>query len=365
MLRGLKDQNSKKKDAFGVKYGRGPYSDIVRECSCCGSRSCICGMDSIATDDDMPVAETPIDREKQDQPPSDRPKEGEEVNTARSSKNTGNVNVRTEDTQSLKSKALEVVGEDGEVAVSFATDEGLPGRPKRNATPSAKAIENRIQYYRAKLEKLWGNVINAIGELQETPDSLEELRSGIAKVRSNFHDYQVVWLSYVDFLAFIGTPECQQERETLEDIMDNQNQFVQTTITQGNERKKELLLEMGSLRSSSRASSTSSAAVLAQAKAEAAAAMKKVEMQKKRSLVESQSALLIQQEELALARRKMDEQVKIEGLRLEEEGAIAVAKANAIDDELGFKSGAEAHRVHLPAENASQRVQHYIENRCI
>ena len=317
MLRGLKDQNSKKKDAFGVKYGRGPYSGIVRECSCCGSRSCICGMDSIATDDDMPVAETPIDREKQDQPPSDRPKEGEEVNTARSSKNTG------------------------------------------------KAIENRIQYYRAKLEKLWGNVINAIGELQETPDSLEELRSGIAKVRSNFHDYQVVWLSYVDFLAFIGTPECQQERETLEDIMDNQNQFVQTTITQGNERKKELLLEMGSLRSSSRASSTSSAAVLAQAKAEAAAAMKKVEMQKKRRLVESQCALLIQQEELALARRKMDEQVKIEGLHLEEEAAIAVAKANAIDDEPGFKNGAEAYRVYLPAENTSQRVQHYIENRCI
>ena len=122
---------------------------------------------------------------------------------------------------------------------------------------------------------------------------------------------------------------------------------------------------MGSLRSSSRASSTSSAAVLAQAKAEAAAAMKKVEMQKKRRLVESQCALLIQQEELALARRKMDEQVKIEGLHLEEEAAIAVAKANAIDDEPGFKNGAEAYRVYLPAENTSQRVQHYIENRCI
>lgn len=197
--------------------------------------------------------------------------------------------------------------------------------------------------------------------------SRRTIRSGTAKVRSNFHDYQGVWLSYVDFLGYIGTPQiCQQERETWEEIMNNHKQFVQTTLAQWGERKKELLLEMGSLRSRhSRASSLSSAAVRAQARAEATAAMKKAEMQKKRSFLESQSALLIQQEELALIRRKMNEQARIEGLRLEEEAAIAVAKANAIDDELGFRGSEEAHRLDLPEENASQRVQHYIQNQLV
>lgn len=193
--------------------------------------------------------------------------------------------------------------------------------------------------------------------------SRRTIRSGTAKVRSNFHDYQGVWLSYVDFLAYIGTPQiCQQERETWEEIMNNHKQFVQTTLAQGGERKKELLLEMGSLRSRhSRASSLSSAAVRAQARAEATAAMKKAE----KSFLESQSALLIQQEELALIRRKMNEQARIECLRLEEEAAIAVAKANAIDDELGFRGSEEAHRLDLPEENASQRVQHYIQNQLV
>ena len=88
-------------------------------------------------------------------------------------------------------------------------------------------------------------------------------------------------------------------------------------------------------------------------------------MQKKRLLVESQSAFVIQQAELALARHKLDEQARLEALRLEEAAAVAVAKANAIDDELGFGTGGELPHLDLPEENSRQKVQHFIENQCI
>jgi hypothetical protein len=98
----------------------------------------------------------------------------------------------------------------------------------------------------------------------------------------------------------------------MEGIINNHKQFVHENITQGNRRKEEIMLEMRSLRSSSgsRASSMSSTALRARARAEVAAAIKKAELQKKRLLVESQSAFVIQQAELALARHKLDEQAR-------------------------------------------------------
>ncbi|CAB3995743.1 Hypothetical predicted protein [Paramuricea clavata] len=80
---------------------------------------------------------------------------------------------------------------------------------------------------------------------------------------------------------------------------------------------------------------SSSAALRAQARAEVAAAIKKVEMQKRRSSVEFQSILLIHQQEVALARKKTEEQDRMENFRLEEEAAIAIARAEVIDHELG------------------------------
>ena len=71
--------------------------------------------------------------------------------------------------------------------------------------------------------------------------------------------------------------------------------------------------------------SMSSTALRAKARAEAAAAIKKAEMHKKRSLAESQSALNIQREEFALAKRKLEEQARLEALRLEDDAAVAVA----------------------------------------
>ena len=72
---------------------------------------------------------------------------------------------------------------------------------------SAKCIEIRLQSDNHKLEKAWRKTIDALTTLQETPDSLEQLRSAITKVRSNFHDYKVVWMSLVDFLLHIGTSQ--------------------------------------------------------------------------------------------------------------------------------------------------------------
>ena len=145
-----------------------------------------------------------------------------------------------------------------------------------------------------------------------------------------------------------------------EEIMKNHEQFVESNITKADNRKKDLLRELGSLRSSS-VTSSSSSAVRLRARAEAAAAMKKIEMQKRRSAIESQSALMIQQEELALAQRKMEERARIESLRLDEEAAIAVAKANAIDDELNHVADQKPSQFSdIPEKNASHKMQRYF-----
>ncbi len=66
----------------------------------------------------------------------------------------------------------------------------------------------------------------------------------------------------MDFLAYAGTSQCLEVRERMEHVMNNYKQFVYENITQGNERKEEILLEMRSVRSGSgsRASSMSSTA---------------------------------------------------------------------------------------------------------
>lgn len=94
------------------------------------------------------------------------------------------------------------------------------------------------------------------------------------------------------YRTYVGIPQRQHEREMIENIISNHKQFVNNAMAEGNERKKELLFEMGSARSSSHVSSASSAAFSAQVRADAAAAKKKVEIQRKRSLAESQSAIL-------------------------------------------------------------------------
>ena len=60
----------------------------------------------------------------------------------------------------------------------------------------------------------------------------------------------------------------------------------------------------------------------------------------------------------------MDEQPRLEALRLEDGAAIAEAKVNAIDDELGLDTPDDSPHLNLPRENPNERVQQYIETLC-
>ena len=87
-------------------------------------------------------------------------------------------------------------------------------------------------------------------------------------------------------------------------------------------------------------------------------------MQNWRSLQESASALEIQQQELALAQKKIEKKVCMETLRLEEEAAVAVAKAQAIDDELSLVDNQEPKHLNLlPVENLVERTEHYVNSK--
>ena len=81
------------------------------------------------------------------------------------------------------------------------------------------------------------------------------------------------------------------------------------------------MLEQQSMRSGSRVSFTSFSVIRVQAHAEAIAAVKKAEMQKKRSALIAQSTIIIEKEK-----------ARMEQLYLEEEAAVAFAKAKVINE---------------------------------
>ena len=100
---------------------------------------------------------------------------------------------------------------------------------------------------------------------------------------------------------------------------------------------------------------------------EAAAALKKAEMQKKINELQSKSAIALEleerkrrEDELAFARRKREEQARLESLRVEQEAAAAVARAKAIDEELGLSH--EYQLPQLPVEEPRKRVEEYINS---
>ena len=155
-------------------------------------------------------------------------------------------------------------------------------RPKRASKPNVKLIANRLQTDTSKLERLWQETTKSICKLQGTPDSVGALRKAVGDLRSAFNEYQLVWVSLMDF-TYASWPEQRQERQTLEEIMRTRKEIVQVAIIEGIDRKNDLLHELGSACSGSRASKTSisSSALRAQARGEAAAALKKAEMQRK------------------------------------------------------------------------------------
>ena len=73
-------------------------------------------------------------------------------------------------------------------------------------------------------------------------------------------------------------------------------------------------------------------------------------------------ALEIQQQELALTQKKMNEKARMEALRLEKEAAVAVAKAQAIDNELSLLDNREPGNLHLSVEDPVERAQNYVNS---
>ena len=130
-------------------------------------------------------------------------------------------------------------------------------RPRRVLKPSVKPIANRLQTDTSKLERLWQATARTISQLQGTPDSVEALRKAVGDLRSAFNEYQLVWVSLMDFTAYASLPEQRQERQTLEVIMRTRKQIVQSAIQEGIDRKNDLLQELGSACSGSRAFKTS------------------------------------------------------------------------------------------------------------
>ena len=171
---------------------------------------------------------------------------------------------------------------------------------KRVSKPSAKLIDNRLQCDTIKLERIWERTALAISTLQGTPDSIEALRKAVGELRSTFSEYQLVWVALMDYTVHATTPEQRQERQSVEEIMRNRKELVQTAINEGIDRKNDLLREVGSARSgshASRISSVSSHAIRAHARDEAAATLKKAETQRKIIEFRSKSALALELEE--------------------------------------------------------------------
>lgn len=152
-------------------------------------------------------------------------------------------------------------------------------------------------------------------------------------------------------------------------MMRTRKELIQAAINEGLDRKNDLLLELGSFRSGSRASksSVSSNAVQAHAKGEAATALKKAEMQRKISEFQTKSALALEQEErkrredeLIFDRRKREEEARLRSLRAEQEAAVAVACTKANDEELGLNLDFQT--IDLPIEDSNKRVQEFIDS---
>ena len=242
-------------------------------------------------------------------------------------------------------------------------------RPKRVSKPSAKVIANRLQEDTAKLERLWKETAGAISKLQGTPDSVEAPRKAVRVLRSAFNECQLVWVSLMDFTACTSSPEHRQERQRLEEIMRTRKELVQAAINKGIDRKNDILQELGSARSGSLASrgSMSSSTLRAHARGEAAAALKKAEMQRRINEHQCNSAVALeleerkrQEDELAFARRKREEEARLECLRVDQEAAAAVARAKAIDEELRVRN--EDQLPDLPLEEPSKRVRNFINS---
>ena len=248
-----------------------------------------------------------------------------------------------------------------------AIHDGAGARPKRASKPSYKVIENKILETENCVENLWKRCLKEITKFQKL-EQPEEIRNVIAEARSLFNKYQLEILSMLEFTASASSAELIEDRRRLEETAISRKAFLDNALKDANDQIKNLLLEIGSAgMQSSTTSSVISSVISARlkAKAKVAAALKRAELQKQRMEIEASSALLIEQEELALARHKRSEKARLEALRLDEEAAIALATARAIDEELDesdLSVDKESFFVpNLPPVSPKQRVLEYLD----
>ena len=77
----------------------------------------------------------------------------------------------------------------------------------------------------------------AISKLQSTPDYTEDIRKATSKLHSIFSEYQLAWVSLMDYTALASTPEQQQDCEALEDQTRTCKSLVQAAVIEAINRK--------------------------------------------------------------------------------------------------------------------------------
>ena len=250
--------------------------------------------------------------------------------------------------------------------VDPAEDGTGTNRPKRVKKPSFKVIQNRLVETENQLEDLWKRTLDQIKILQTPDQSVEEIRKAITEARSLVNAYRLTLLAVQELTASVSSGEIIEDRKQLQETAARRKEFLDSVLKNANDQLKSLLLELQSTRSSSKGSVNSVTSTHIKAKAKAAAALKKAELRKHRIEIESRSAQLIEEEELALARCKRNEQARLKAMRLDEEAAIALAKAIAIDEELNQPIDSvhnkPPHALDLPSASPKDRVQEYLDS---
>ena len=103
--------------------------------------------------------------------------------------------------------------------------------------------------------------------------------------------------------------------------MIERKEFLERVLKEAHDQIKSLLFEVQSNCSSAKESVNFVTSTRLKAKAKATAALKKGELQKYSMEVKSRSIPLIEEEDLALARRKGRENARLEAMSLDEEAA--------------------------------------------
>ena len=239
-------------------------------------------------------------------------------------------------------------------------------RPKRSGKPTIKVIECKLVEASNKLNNIWKRCLAHLSKLGKEENILPDvLKKQISEARDVFEEYQLELLQIRELCAGVHYSEVIEELTVLEETALKRKEYLDSKINDANERTKICLLETRSGRSEtiSTSSVNSVRSARIKAKAHAKAALKKAEIQKRRLEIETKSAIMLEEEEMALARKRRNEHFKLAALRLDEEAQVALAAVEALDEEIdkiNFEEERSVKLERLPVYNTKQRVEEYI-----